>query len=319
MGFAMTELSSRWKGMSYDDREPWILKEKKDRKRFKQESSRADMRAVAEQRDRRNNLVAREGETANMRGARARVDQERAYTKDIKKQRRISREAEMEPEEKEERRRIKAQKRAETLERKQKRELEEHKLKERHLKLKKECSKNANKRLEYLLKQSSIFAKLKTGASKQDQKDNQDTKEDNYTPHHRDATEKESKIKNDKNNEEEDSSEETEHVFLSKQPSTIKFGTMKNYQVEGLNWMIHLAEKGLNGILADEMGLGKTLQSISILAYHWEYQNVQGPHLIVVPKSTLSNWMNELARWCPSLRAIRLDKVDLGTTIRCGP
>ena len=59
MGFAMTELSSRWKGMSYDDREPWILKEKKDRKRFKQESSRADMRAVAEQRDRRNNLVAK--------------------------------------------------------------------------------------------------------------------------------------------------------------------------------------------------------------------------------------------------------------------
>jgi SWI/SNF-related matrix-associated actin-dependent regulator of chromatin subfamily A member 5 len=32
---------------------------------------------------------------------------------------------------------------------------------------------------------------------------------------------------------------------------------------------------------------------------------VQGPHLICVPKSTLSNWMNELNRWCPSLRAIR--------------
>ncbi len=53
------------------------------------------------------------------------------------------------------------------------------------------------------------------------------------------------------------------------------------------------------------MGLGKTLQSISILAYHLEYLRIQGPHLICVPKSTLSNWMNELARWCPSLRAIR--------------
>lgn len=53
------------------------------------------------------------------------------------------------------------------------------------------------------------------------------------------------------------------------------------------------------------MGLGKTLQSISILAYHWEYLKIQGPHLICVPKSTLSNWMNELKRWCPSLRAIR--------------
>ena len=53
------------------------------------------------------------------------------------------------------------------------------------------------------------------------------------------------------------------------------------------------------------MGLGKTLQSISILAYHYEYLKIQGPHLICVPKSTLSNWMNELNRWCPSLRAIR--------------
>ena len=50
---------------------------------------------------------------------------------------------------------------------------------------------------------------------------------------------------------------------------------------------------------------GKTLQSISILAYHWEYLRIQGPHLICVPKSTLSNWMNELNRWCPSLRAIK--------------
>jgi len=53
------------------------------------------------------------------------------------------------------------------------------------------------------------------------------------------------------------------------------------------------------------MGLGKTLQSISALAYHWEYQRIQGPHLICVPKSTLSNWMNELKRWCPSLRVIK--------------
>eukprot|EP00980_Cylindrotheca_fusiformis_P022389 scaffold9267_cov168-Cylindrotheca_fusiformis.AAC.1 len=88
-------------------------------------------------------------------------------------------------------------------------------------------------------------------------------------------------------------------------PSCIKFGKLKPYQLESLNWMIHLAEKGLNGILADEMGLGKTLQSIAILAYHWEYLKIQGPHLICVPKSTLSNWMNELKRWCPSLRAIR--------------
>ena len=41
------------------------------------------------------------------------------------------------------------------------------------------------------------------------------------------------------------------------------------------------------------------------MAYNFEYLRQNGPHLICVPKSTLSNWMNELNRWCPSLRAFR--------------
>lgn len=36
-----------------------------------------------------------------------------------------------------------------------------------------------------------------------------------------------------------------------------------------------------------------------------EYLNISGPHLVMVPKSTLSNWMNEFKRWCPSLRVMR--------------
>lgn len=42
---------------------------------------------------------------------------------------------------------------------------------------------------------------------------------------------------------------------------------MRNYQVDGLNWLISLREHGLNGILADEMGLGKTIQTIALLGY----------------------------------------------------
>ena len=53
------------------------------------------------------------------------------------------------------------------------------------------------------------------------------------------------------------------------------------------------------------MGLGKTLQSISVLVYMKEYRNETGPHLIVVPKSTLSNWMNEIGRWAPGLSAVK--------------
>ncbi len=30
-------------------------------------------------------------------------------------------------------------------------------------------------------------------------------------------------------------------------------GTMRNYQLDGLNWLIKLYETGINGILADEM------------------------------------------------------------------
>jgi SNF2 family DNA or RNA helicase len=33
----------------------------------------------------------------------------------------------------------------------------------------------------------------------------------------------------------------------------VKNGTMKGYQVEGLNWLIQLYDNGINGILADEM------------------------------------------------------------------
>lgn len=69
--------------------------------------------------------------------------------------------------------------------------------------------------------------------------------------------------------------------------------------------MIRLHVNGINGILADEMGLGKTLQSISIIAYLLEFRKVSGPHLVIVPKSTLSNWMNEFKRWCPCIRVIK--------------
>ena len=75
-------------------------------------------------------------------------------------------------------------------------------------------------------------------------------------------------------------------------------------QVEGLNWLIRSYHRGLNGILADEMGLGKTLQSISLLAYLHKFEKISGPHLIVVPKTTLGNWVKEFAQWYPALRVL---------------
>jgi len=79
---------------------------------------------------------------------------------------------------------------------------------------------------------------------------------------------------------------------------------MRDYQVQGLNWLISLYENGINGILADEMGLGKTLQTISFLGYLRFIQGVKGPHLIAVPKSTINNWAREFAQWIPEINAL---------------
>ncbi|VAH02266.1 unnamed protein product [Triticum turgidum subsp. durum] len=80
---------------------------------------------------------------------------------------------------------------------------------------------------------------------------------------------------------------------------------MRDYQLAGLNWLIRLYENGINGILADEMGLGKTLQTISLLGYLHEFRGITGPHMVVAPKSTLGNWMKEIQRFCPVLRAVK--------------
>ena len=53
-------------------------------------------------------------------------------------------------------------------------------------------------------------------------------------------------------------------------------------------------------------GLGKTLQTISFLSYLRHYRDTKGPHLVVVPKSTLQNWAREFARWTPDVSTVLL-------------
>mmetsp|Transcript_33915 Transcript_33915/g.55017 ORF Transcript_33915/g.55017 Transcript_33915/m.55017 type:complete len:933 (+) Transcript_33915:210-3008(+) len=99
---------------------------------------------------------------------------------------------------------------------------------------------------------------------------------------------------------------EEDVVRLTQQPANIKFGTMRGYQLEGLNFIINLWSKGMGAILADEMGLGKTLQSISVMAYLLQFHKIEGPHLVTVPLSTLGNWIREINRWCPDLKPLML-------------
>mmetsp|Transcript_38745 Transcript_38745/g.91462 ORF Transcript_38745/g.91462 Transcript_38745/m.91462 type:complete len:830 (+) Transcript_38745:103-2592(+) len=84
------------------------------------------------------------------------------------------------------------------------------------------------------------------------------------------------------------------------QPKLLTGGIMRRYQVEGVTWIASLYENGLNGILADEMGLGKTVQVIGFIS-HLVGMKVNGPFLIVVPLSTITNWQREFAKWAPEV------------------
>ena len=89
----------------------------------------------------------------------------------------------------------------------------------------------------------------------------------------------------------------------AKQPKLVTGGTMRKYQLEGLEWLSSIHKNGLNGILADEMGLGKTIQTISFLAYLREVKSY-GPFLIAAPLSTTSNWLSEFEKWTPSVPVV---------------
>ncbi|XP_078134613.1 uncharacterized protein srcap isoform X2 [Sander vitreus] len=81
-------------------------------------------------------------------------------------------------------------------------------------------------------------------------------------------------------------------------------GTLREYQHIGLDWLVTMFEKKLNGILADEMGLGKTIQTIALLAHLACEKGNWGPHLIIVPTSVMLNWEMELKRWCPGFKIL---------------
>lgn len=120
-----------------------------------------------------------------------------------------------------------------------------------------------------------------------------------------------------------DEETETQTTIFTESPAFIQGGTMRDYQIAGLNWLISLHENGISGILADEMGLGKTLQTISVsalctdwvvgiltttqfLGYLRYVAGIPGPHLVMVPKSTLDNWSREFQKWTPEVEVLVL-------------
>ncbi|XP_018333272.1 lymphoid-specific helicase-like isoform X2 [Agrilus planipennis] len=94
-------------------------------------------------------------------------------------------------------------------------------------------------------------------------------------------------------------------IDVTKQIKYFEGGTLRQYQIEGLTWMIVLFENGVNGILADEMGLGKTVQVIALICYLIQ-REIKGPFLIVAPLSTIPNWISEFKRFAPKIPVVLL-------------
>jgi len=160
------------------------------------------------------------------------------------------------------------------------------------------------KRMQFLLKQADIFQHFmpsgSSAAAADDDAKNKKKKKSRHASGRASEDAEDAALLADEAAEDADASGHR----LTVQPGVVK-GTMRKYQLEGLNWLIHLYDNSMNGILADEMGLGKTLQTISLLGYLHEYRGITGPHLVIVPKSTLHNWINEFRKWCPAIRAVK--------------
>jgi len=96
---------------------------------------------------------------------------------------------------------------------------------------------------------------------------------------------------------------EAEELAATKAFLPLMSGSMRDYQLKGVKWLISLYQNGLNGILADQMGLGKTVQTIGFLS-HLRSKGILGPYLVIGPLSTLSNWVSEFQRWTPDIPVI---------------
>ncbi|WP_281272500.1 DEAD/DEAH box helicase [Paenibacillus taihuensis] len=90
---------------------------------------------------------------------------------------------------------------------------------------------------------------------------------------------------------------------------------LRDYQVYGYQWMRTLAHYHFGGILADDMGLGKTVQSIAFLVSQLpEIREHRLPAIIVAPASVTYNWLHELRRFAPQLRAVVADGTKVERT-----
>lgn len=94
-----------------------------------------------------------------------------------------------------------------------------------------------------------------------------------------------------------------EHLPVVHPPKGLQT-VLRDYQLQGLNWINSLQNYGFAGILADDMGLGKTVQALAHLLLEKEHGRAQSASLIVAPTSLVSNWLAEAQRFTPDLKVL---------------
>ena len=94
------------------------------------------------------------------------------------------------------------------------------------------------------------------------------------------------------------------HEHIKSQPSYIKHGTLREFQIRGLNFLAFNWCKDKNVILADEMGLGKTVQTVAFMNWLRHDRHQQGPFIVVVPLSTMPSWAETLDNWTPDVNYV---------------
>ncbi|KAI9816398.1 MAG: hypothetical protein M1832_005065 [Thelocarpon impressellum] len=96
----------------------------------------------------------------------------------------------------------------------------------------------------------------------------------------------------------------SKHTAIREQPSYIKHGQLRDFQITGLNFLAYNWCKGNNVILADEMGLGKTVQTVAFMNWLRHDRRQEGPFLVVVPLSTMPAWAETLDQWTPDVNYV---------------
>lgn len=95
-----------------------------------------------------------------------------------------------------------------------------------------------------------------------------------------------------------------------KVPSTLQ-AELRDYQIEGFQWLARLAHWGVGACLADDMGLGKTVQALALILT----KASQGPTLIIAPTSVCPNWISEANRFAPTLHPFQFGSGDRASVL----